>query len=272
MGGDKAPESIRKNSLFYSVHHNRGYFPEIDDDLVLLDNLRIVDYGDVKVVPEDIQETLNRISKKVSDIVMAGAVPIVLGGDHTIPYPVLRAVLEPRKKKIGLIAFDSHLDLSYEPAYWASSQWLRTLEIGKISPKNFIQIGIRGARNSLYEKKVAEALGHRIFTIDDVKEKGIQRVMHESIALASKDTQGIYVSLDIDVMEPGLVPAQKAPEFWGLTTDEMIPALRMVSKENIVGFDICELTPDYDINGMGAQFAARCAVEILCGLALLKRG
>ena len=119
---------------------------------------------------------------------------------------------------------------------------------------------------------MAETLGHRIFTIDEVKEKGIQRVMRESIALAREDTQGIYVSIDIDVMESGLVPAQKAPEFWGLTTDEMIPALRMVSKENIVGFDICELTPDYDLNGMGAQFAARCAVEILCGLALQKRG
>jgi agmatinase len=271
MGADHAPEAIRKYSLYYSVHHNRGYYPEIDKDLVLLDHLTVKDYGDVEVVPEDTDETLRRAEEKVSHIVGAGALPIVLGGDHTTPIPTLRAILEKREQRMGLIGFDAHLDLSDTPECWASVQWAKTLELGKVSPGNFVLIGIRSNRNTLFERHVAEELGIRYFTIDEVKETGIRRVMQEAISLANDGTDGIYLSLDIDVMEPGLVPAQKAPELWGLNVDEMMTALRMASREKLVGFDVCEMTPDYDINGMGAQFCARTVVEILGGLALRKR-
>jgi len=271
MGSDKAPTSIRKYSLYYSIRHKLGIFPEIDKDLVLSEHLNILDYGDVEVVPKDTEETVNRVVERVADIVKVGAVPIVFGGDHTIPYPVLKAVLEPRNTKIGLVIFDSHMDFSYEPAIWASSEWFRTMELGKISPKNIVEIGIRGRRNSILERNVADILGIRTFSIEEVKALGISEVMERAIEIASEGTDGLYISLDIDVMEPGLVPAQKAPEFWGLTSDEMIPALKALAKEKVVGLDICELTPDYDINGMGAQFVARCAVEVLAGLAMRKR-
>ncbi len=271
MGADLAPPAIRKYSLYYSVHHNRGYYPEIDKDLVLLDYLTLLDYGDVKVVPEDTEETLRRAEEKVSHIVDAGALPIILGGDHTIPIPTLRAILKKRNKKIGLISFDAHLDLSHTPESWASVEWAKTFELGKVSPQNFVLIGIRSNRNTIYEKDVAEELGIRFFTIDEIKETGIKAVMQEAIQLAADGTDGIYVSLDIDVMEPGLVPAQKAPEFWGLTVDEIMVALRMLSREKLVGYDVCEMTPDYDVNGMSAQFCARTVVEILGGLALRKR-
>jgi arginase family enzyme len=270
MGADHAPEAIRKYSLYYSIHHNRGYYPEIDKDLVLFDHLSVKDYGDVDVVPEDTDETLRRAEEKVSHIVDAGALPIVLGGDHTTPIPTLRAVLEKRKQPMGLIGFDAHLDLSDTPECWASVQWVKTLELGKVHPKNFVLIGIRSNRNTLFEKYAAAELGIRYVTIDEVKETGMKPVMKEAISRASDGTDGIYLSLDIDVMEPGAVPAQKAPEFWGLTVDEMMTALRMVSRERLTGFDVCEMTPDYDVNGMGAQFCARTVVEILAGLALRK--
>lgn len=271
MGADSAPAAIRKYSLYYSIHHNRGYYPEIDKDLVLLDYLTIMDYGDVQVVPEDTEETMKRAEEKVSHIVDAGALPIVLGGDHTIPIPTLRAILKKRDKRIGLIVFDAHMDLSCTSEEWASVEWAKTFELGKVSPKNFVLIGIRSNRNTMFEKYVAEELGIRFFTIDEVKETGIKYVMQEAIQLTNRGTDGIYVSLDIDVMEPGLVPAQKAPEFWGLTVDEIMMALRMLSRERLVGYDVCEMTPDYDVNGMGAQFCARTVVEILGGLALRKR-
>ena len=157
------------------------------------------------------------------------------------------------------------------PEYWASSEWAKTFELGKVSPGNFVEIGIRSNRSTQYEFDVARFLGIRVYTIDEVKERGIREVMREAIAIASEGTDGMYVSLDIDVMEPALVPAQKAPEFWGLTVDEMMWALRMVSRQKLVGYDVCELTPDYDLNGMGAQFCARTVVDILAGLALRKR-
>lgn len=273
MGADFAPDAIRRYSLYYSMHHNRGHYPEIDRDLVLFDHLTVMDYGNVDVVVEDTIETMRRASEKVGDIVDAGAFPIILGGDHTTPYPALRAILERRSSRIGLIVFDAHIDFSYTPdEYWASNQWPQLIEeTGKINPANLVEIGIRSNRNSLEERQLAEALGVRIYAIDEVKERGIREVMADAIAIASDGTDGIYVSLDIDVMEPGLVPAQKAPELWGLTVDEIMWALRMLSREHLIGYDVCEMSPDYDVNGMGAQFCARTVVETLGGLALRKR-
>lgn len=271
MGGDLAPEAIRKYSVYYSVEHNRGYFPEIDEDLVMMDHIKAVDYGDVQVDQFDAAETIRRAKEKALDIVNAGAVPIVFGGDHTTPTPILQAVLEKTEKKIGLISFDAHIDLANDPINWASSMWAQTLEIGKISPKNFVEIGIRGVRNSIFDKNVAERLGHKIYTVDKVKDRGMNAVIDEALELACDGTDGLYVSVDLDVLDPTSFIAQKAPEFWGLTQDEFYTALRKIARKKIVGFDICELTPDYDVNGMGAQFCARMAAEVMGGIALRKR-
>jgi arginase family enzyme len=273
MGADESPDEIRKYSLFYSHHHNRGYYPEIDKDLILHDALRIMDYGNVRYNADNTMESIQACIARVDDIVRAGAMPIVLGGDHTTPYPVVKAILEHHPHNIGLVIFDAHVDFSYTPGeYWASNQWVQLmLETGKINPENIVEIGIRSSRTAFQERELAESLGVRIFTIDEVKDRGIAAVTQEAIALATEGSDGLYVSLDIDCMEPSAVPSQKAPEIWGMTIDEIFYALRVLARQNILGFDVCEYTAPYDINGMGAQFCARTAVEILGGLALRKR-
>lgn len=263
--------NIRRYSSYYSVNHNRGYFPEIDREMVMLDHIRAVDYGDVSYTPHDIEGNIDRAEARVADIVRAGAMPLCYGGDHTIPTPILRALLKPKTKKTGLIVFDSHSDLSYEPINWASSEWRQTLELGKIDPDNFVIVGIRGARNSIFEKNVASGLGHRVITIDEVKDRGMRDVMDEAMSIVNDGTDGYYFSLDIDVMDPSQVISQKAPEFWGMTMDELFYALRRITRGNLIGCDINEYTPDYDVNGMGAQFCARVGVEVLCGLAFRKK-
>lgn len=270
MGADEGLDMIRKYSLYYSINHNGGFFPEIDRDMIMTDVIKVKDYGDVPYTPEDIEDNIDRAEARVADIVAAGAIPIVFGGDHTIPTPILRAVLKPRTKKVGLIVFDAHMDLSHEPKNWASTEWSQTLELNKISPENFAIIGIRGVRSNIFEWNVARELGHHVYTIDMVKERGMKAVIEEALAHVTKGTDGVYCSIDIDVMEPSAVPAQKAPEIWGLTMDEMFLALRHVTREKIIGADINEYTPDYDINGMGAQFCARVAAEFLAGIALRK--
>jgi arginase family enzyme len=267
MGADEAPAAIRRYSLFYSIHHNRGYYPEIDRDRILFDRLKVLDYGDIAVVPEDTDETLRRAEARVADVVGGGALPIVLGGDHTTPTPVLRAILRPRPRPIGLIVFDAHLDLVHGGEPWGSNQWSKVLESGKIDPRNMVLIGIRSNRSTWFEKQAADQLGIGVITIDQVKESGIRQAMAAAIERATDGTDGVYVSLDIDAMEPTLVPGQKAPEIWGLTIDEIMYALRQVSRLPLVGFDICELSPTYDVHGLGAQFCARAVVEILAGLA-----
>jgi arginase family enzyme len=270
MGADNAPDEIRRYSLYYSIGHNGGWFPEIDKEIRIHDEYKIMDYGNVSVVPSDNIETMSRAKEKVSDIVAAGALPIVIGGDHTTPIPTLKAITEKCDDPVGIISFDSHLDLSYTEECWASNEWFKAFETGKVQPKNLAIIGIRSNRSTYFESKVAEYFNIRYFSIDEVKDRGIAEVTQEALSIATSGTDGIYLSLDIDVMEPGLVPSQKAPEFWGLTTDELMQSLRVLSREKLVGFDLCEYTPDYDINGMGAQFCARMIVEILGGQAVRK--
>lgn len=271
MGADKAPAAIRTYSLYYSVHHNQGWYPEIDPTLTIFDHIRAVDYGDVPVEPADTALTMRRGSDKVGEVVKAGALPIVLGGDHTIPFPTLRGIREQTDARLGVISFDAHLDLSDTPEYWASTEWVKSFELGGISPDNFVEIGIRSNRNTYFERLVAEELGIRVYTVDEVKRAGMRSVMEDALARACRGVEALYVSVDIDVMEPGLCPAQKAPEFWGLTVDEMMIAMRHVCAQPLAGLDICEHTPDYDVNGMGAQFCARLVVEALAGLAQRKR-
>jgi len=270
MGADEGLDMIRKYSLYYSINHNGGYFPEIHKDMLMTEVIKVKDYGDVPYTADDIEGNIDRAEQRVADIVAAGAVPIVLGGDHTVPTPILKAVLKPRTKKVGLIVFDSHMDLSHEPKNWASTEWSQALELGKISPDNFAIIGIRGVRNNIFEKNVAKELGHHVYTIDVIKDRGMRAVMDEVIQKVTDGTDGVYCSIDIDVMEPSAVPSQKAPEIWGFTIDEMFVALRKLTREKIVGADINEYTADYDINGMGAQFCARVAAEFLAGIALRK--
>jgi len=270
MGADQAPDEIRKYSLYYSIAHSRGWFPEIDRDLRIHDQIKVVDYGNVSVVPADNEETIQRAQRKVADIVAADAMPIVIGGDHTTPTPALKAITANRSKPVGVISFDAHLDLSFTEEYWASNQWYKTFETGKVHPENLAIIGIRSNRSTYFERKVADRLTIRYFTIDEIKTRGIGDVTQEALTIASKGTDGIYMSIDIDVMDPGSVPSQKAPKIWGLTTDELMQSLRVFVREQLIGFDICEYTPDYDVNGMGAQFCARTIVEVLGGLAIRK--
>ncbi len=271
MGADEGLDNIRKYSLYYSIKHNGGAFWDIDRDMAFDDYIRVADYGDVPYTPEDIEGNIDRAEARVADIVAAGAVPIVFGGDHTIPTPILRAVLRPRKKKVGLIVFDSHMDLSNEPRNWASTEWVQTLELGKIDPDNFAIIGIGGVRNNAFERNVARELGHHVYTVDMIKDWGMKAVIEDALSHVTDGTDGVYCSIDIDCMEPSAVPSQKAPEIWGMTIDEMFCALRRLTQEDIIGADINEYTEDYDINGMGAQFCARVAVQFLAGIAQRKR-
>jgi arginase family enzyme len=266
-GADQGPAAIRRNSVFYSLRHGRGLIPEVSRDLVILDHLRVVDYGDVAVEPGDVEETFLRAHEKLADIIAAGAVPIVFGGDHSIPIPVLQVLAGKLSGKLGVVVFDSHFDLSFEPKYWAGSQWARAFELGVVEPANFVQIGIRGVRESLSDKHVADELGHQYYTMADVDDLGIAAVAQEALEAAAAGTEALYVSLDIDVVDPAY-GGQKYPDPAGLSARELLHALRRLSTGRIAAFDICCLAPRYDLQGHLSQLAARAAVEVIAGLAL----
>ena len=265
-GADEAPAAIRRQSVFYSLRHGRGFIPEVDRELVIEDKLKVVDYGDVPVAPADVELTFLRAHEKLADVLAAGAVPIVFGGDHSVPVPVLQVLAGKLNGKLGIVAFDSHFDLSYEPKYWAGSQWARAFELGVVEPGNFVEIGIRGVRESLSDRAVAEELGIHYYTMADVDEMGIQAVVQEALELATSGTEAMYVSLDIDVVDPAH-GGQKYPDPGGLSARELLRALRMLARGPVAGFDICCLAPRYDLQGHLSQLAARAAVEVIAGVA-----
>ena len=273
-GADKAPEAVRRYSIHYSIHHAYGLFVEYAPDFYIFRHLHAVDAGDVPLVPGDVAASFQRCESRVAEIVSAGAVPLVCGGDHAITQPVARAVAGAMSGRLGLIHFDSHYDLGWDPPYYAGAQWAPLLSLPNVEARNFCQIGIRGLRQVPFEVEVARALGHSVFTISDVDRDGIEAVVEAVLERACDGTDGVYVSLDIDVVDPVYCPAQKYPEPAGLTSKQIIAALRRIGQAaEVKGFDLCCLGPQYDDRvGTGSHLAARLFVELMAAMAWRRKG
>ena len=236
--------------------------------------MNAVDYGDVELEISKPDISLKNCLKKVSDIYEAGVIPLVSGGDHAIPYPCVQALAKHTEGNIGIITFDSHFDLYFEPEFSAASQWGHLFDLlPQVDPKNYCSIGIRGLRNQLHEYYVAEELGIQYFTMADVETQGINSVIAKALELIGNDIEALYVSLDIDVVDPAFCPAQKYPEPNGLSSREIISAIRQIGKGRLInGFDICCLGPQYDTStGLSAQLCARLFMEVMATIAWQKK-
>ena len=264
-----APQEIRKYSLLFG-----GYIIELG--INVLKNVRVVDYGDVDVVPGDTTLTNRRVFERVRQIVEAGAIPLVLGGDHWISYPIVKAVTESSDGKIGVIHFDSHNDLMDEykgDRETRASPMRRIAELAGVKSQNIVQIGIRGARNPEDQLLIAKRLGIKVFTIKDVESEGIESVSEEALRIAWDGMDSVYVTVDIDVVDPAFAPGTNSLEPGGLTSREIIQALRIVGKFGFSGFDIVEVAQRFDTpSGITSTLAARLVVEALGQLALKSQG
>jgi len=270
-GANEAPDMIRRFSKAYSILENGGYFPELDRNLRIADRLKVVDYGNAAIIPADVEASFQNAEKRVTDIVRAGALPIVFGGDHGITYPVLRGISKAKRTKIGIIDFDSHFDFGELPKRHAAWQFLGAFELRNYSPKNMVQIGIRNLDNPKIWSTTAKKLGVTTFTIADVEEKGIAEIVKMALDIASKNTSEIYITLDVDVLDPAFCPAQKYPDAGGITSREILCALRIIGKHELAGFDVTCLSPRYDTpNNYGSLLVARCAATVIGTLALKK--
>ena len=195
--------------------------------------------------------------------------PLVCGGDHAITLPVCKAVAAATQEQLGLIQFDSHFDLVWEMPYYAGSQFAQLLALPNIDAANFCQIGMRGLRHHAFEVEVAKTLGHGVFTMRDIDRDGIEAVTDAALERAADGTEGVYITLDIDVIDPVYCPAQKYPEPAGLISKQIITALRRIGEAvEIKGFDLCCLGPQYDDRvGTGCHLAARMFAEVIAAIA-----
>lgn len=271
-GAYQAPEYIRKYSIHYSLAISGGFYPEEGEDFRLADHLTIMDYRDVEVKMWDVEETSRRAVGKVGDIVNAGAIPLVFGGDHSTPYPIVKGISDNSNGKIGVINFDSHYDIGLSGRLSAENAFGKIMENCNADPENLAIIGIRGGSyNTPLMHKLAVDLGVGLFNIADVRAMGIEAVVRKAIKIAGRGTEKIYVSLDTDAMDPVSFPAQKYPDPMGITAREIETSLRILSRDtNLCGVDLVCMGPAYDHKGVGALTACRYFIEVLKGLAFKK--
>ncbi len=265
----RAPQEIRKYSLLFGGYH-------FDWDMDLFKHLTVADIGDVDVVPGDNAESYRRFGERLTAVLRAGAVPLSLGGDHGITYPAVRAVADNGDEPLGLIVFDTHLDLSEAfngDRLTRASPILRICELNGVDPKRIAIIGARGPRNLPEWTPTYKELGIHVFPIDQVAREGIEAVTEKAARVARADGSRVYISVDIDGVDPAYAPGTNSPEPGGLTSREIISGVRCAARDGFAGFDIVEVSPDFDnVSGNTSTLAARLGVEALCSLAAFRSG
>lgn len=239
------------------------------------ERLRIVDYGDAPIPPADVYKATEVALAKVGDIVDAGAVPLVLGGEHSIPAMVLPAISKRRKGKTGIIWFDAHYDLHWGPCPLNEASALHQIfTTTQNDPKNLAIIGIQGCQNLLNWQAAAAGIGATVFTMTEVEGLGIAAVTKRAIDVALRDCEQVYVSIDADVFAYPEFTANRYPQGpFGLSARQLRQALRQIAREcRLAAVDFTCFAPPYDTQGASAATVAYLFLEVLAQQALLKPG
>ena len=229
---------------------------------------RIADVGDAPVNLLDFDGTIQAIEDFFEDIVSAGALPLSIGGEHTITLPILRAVGRGSRGPIGIVHFDAHPDTidnidghRINPA----TPFRRSVEEGITDPKRHVMIGIRGTTYETEPFDWAEAQGMTILTVDDVEKMGAKGVVAKIRELMGDAP--VYVTYDLDGMDPASAPGTNSPEPGGVSMRDSQTIIRGLRGLNLVGGDVNELCPPVDPTGNTAIVAANLMFEMLCVMA-----
>jgi guanidinopropionase len=259
-GARHGPREVRsQSSLMRRVHHVSGTEP--------FSVANVADLGDLSVNPINLMDGLNRIEAGMAKIVANGAIPLSVGGDHLTTLPVLRAIA--RERPVGLIHFDAHSDTNdryfgHNP-YTHGTPFRRAIEESLLDPKRIVQIGIRGSIYEPGEHDWARQQGVRIIYMEEFVDRGVKAVMQEAREIAGD--QPTYVTFDIDSIDPSMAPGTGTPEAGGFSTREAQQMIRLLEGVNIVGADVVEVSPPFDLAGMTALAGATMMFELLCVIA-----
>ncbi|MDI2589340.1 agmatinase family protein [Psychrobacillus sp. NEAU-3TGS] len=268
-GARFGPGKIREAFSWFMnrIEDNKVYNVEKRKTYLLQEN-GIQDYGDIDIAAYSTEITFQNAERKVNELLNNDVFPFVLGGDHSISYPVIKALHDSTEGKIGIIQFDAHLDLVDESPiqgrFSQSSQMRRALELPRVNPEHIVQIGVRSINYPWYESYLKES-GIKQITAREVHQSTPEEVVRETMR-ALEDVDKIYLTFDIDVLDPAYAPGTGANEPGGLTPVQCMTMLDLLYSEIDV-FDIAEVNPLYDFQDITTTFAARimfdCAVERL---------
>jgi len=243
----------------------------VEQGIEIFEHVSAVDAGDLSVIPGNVQASYGVIEEGLRSILDAGVVPLALGGDHSITLGELRAIFK-RHGTVGLIDFDSHTDTwdNYWGERYTHGTWCRrAIEEGLIDTARSVQLGIRGSLYGPEDRGGAQALGLHLIPTETLLERGVDDVLPEVVERAGRGP--VFVSFDIDFVDPGFAPGTGTPEVGGPTSRDALRLVRGLRGLDLVGFDLVEVQPQYDHGEVTSLLAGTLLHEFLTLVALDRR-
>src|SRR5579862_1996122 len=267
------PQAIR----FTDYLPHDGSRPSLALGVDPLKDLQVADAGDVLMPPGYAEVSLERLEKAVHTAAAGGAIPVILGGDHTIAFPDATGVARHVGwGRLSLIHFDAHADTAdtqWGSLYGHGTPMRRLIESGAVRGDRFLQIGLRGYWPEPPTLAWMAQQRMRSFEMTEVVKRGLDAVLTEAFQIALDDCDQVFLSVDVDVVDPGMAPGTGTPEPGGLTGRQLLDAVRRIAMEvPLVGLDVVEVSPPYDHAEVTAFLGGRIVLEALSGIAWRRRG
>jgi agmatinase len=256
------PEAIRSASALL-----RPYNPALDVNVV--EQLSLVDFGDVPVSPGDTERTYAQVEEALAPVVAAGVFPAALGGDHSITLAELRALARTHGP-MALVQLDSHGDVweqYFGQQYFHGTTFKRAVEENLIEPRASVQAGMRGSLYGAEDIAVARDLGFTVLSTDELRDLGPGA--YGNLVRSTAGERPVFVSFDVDFLDPAFAPGTGTPEVGGFSTAEALAFVRALAGIHLVGCDVVEVSPPYDGPGMVTALAAATVVYELLSLKAL---
>jgi agmatinase len=242
-----------------------------------LKDLKVVDAGDLLMPGGDLVASLEVLAQATEKISRAGKIPVILGGDHSIASADVAGIARHRGLgKISMVHFDAHADTGEDQ--WGAlvghgTPMRRLIEGGFVRGDRFLQLGLRGYWPDNTTLEWMRDQGMRSYEMTEIHNRGLNKVLDESFATLTNGCDGVFLSVDIDVVDPGMAPGTGTPEPGGMTSRELLEAVRRICLElPIVGIDIVEVAPAFDTADITAILANRVVLEALSAIAKRRSG
>lgn len=274
-GTHLGPQAVRRCDNLWAPPYGR---PHLHTRVDLFDHLKLADYGDCEVIVGNPKRTYENIRAFVRDIASAGAIPILIGGDHGITLPNVLGLTDARSVgRLGVIQFDAHTDTAPLPEDGLGNhgtQMRQLIEDGVFAGDALIQVGIRGYWPPPEITTWMEEHGIKTHYMAEVQRHGFAAVIDRVIAEAAEVADHVFLTFDVDSCDPAYAPGTGSLEPGGLTSREVLWAVRRIAHElDVVGMDMVEVSPPYDIpNNITAQLGHRVISEALTGIAMRRAG
>ena len=271
-GARFGPQAIRMTD--YLPHD--GSRPHLALGVDPLAELRCADAGDVLMPPVETEQSLRRLEVAVLAAASAGAIPVILGGDHTVTFPDATGVARHVGwGRLSLIHFDAHADTGdtqFGSLVGHGTPMRRLIESGAVRGDRFLQIGLRGYWPEPPTLAWMAEQRMRSFEMSEIVSRGIDDCLTEAFAIAVDECEGVFLSVDVDVVDPGMAPGTGTPEPGGLTARQLLDAVRRIAMSlPLAGVDVVEVSPPFDHAEVTAFLANRVVLEVLSGIAWRRR-